>query len=84
MLLPERNSARRIVRLVSCETTVASAAPAMPISSLNMNSGSSAILTSPPVQRPIMERFASPSAFKILLSTNEVHMTGAPMSIMRA
>ena len=62
---------------------VASAAPPMPILNVNIKRGSRPIFTTPPAHRPIMERFASPSAFKILLSTNEVHMTGAPISIMR-
>ena len=64
--------------------TVARAAPPMPMRKVKMKSGSSAMLSSPPVHSPHIASTASPSARRMLLSTKEEHITGAPSRIQRA
>ena len=83
MLLPRKNAMDRIAKLTHWLATVAMAAPAVPISNVKMKSGSSAMLISPPEQRPIMDTTAAPSALKMQFRTNEQHMMGAPMRMIR-
>ena len=65
-------------KLMNWLRMVAMAAPAMPMSKVKMNSGSSTMFRMPPAEMPTMASVAFPSARSTLLSTNEAHMNGAP------
>ena len=59
----------RMPKLMVWLRAVAMPAPAVPRPSPNMNSGSRAMFSSPPVTRPIMARFALPSYRRMLFIT---------------
>ena len=67
--------------LISWLIAVAMAAPAVPSEKACMNSGSSPILSMPPMLMPIMANFILPSALKRLFMTNDITINGAASSI---
>ena len=81
--LMEIASARRLVissrmtKLTSCEIAVAMAAPAVPSPRPKISSGSSRMLSRPPVVMPTIAYAASPSKRSRLFITNEHIMNGA-------
>ena len=60
-VLPRRNMESRMQKLMLWLRAVAIPAPAVPSPNTNMNSGSSAMFSTPPVTRPIMAKLALPS-----------------------
>ena len=60
-VLPRRNMDSRMQKLMVWLRAVARPAPAVPMPSPKMNSGSSAMFSKPPVTRPIMAKLALPS-----------------------
>ena len=60
-VLPRRNMESRMQKLMVWLRAVARPAPAVPMPSPKMNSGSSAMFSRPPVTRPIMAKLALPS-----------------------
>ena len=65
-------------KLMHWLSRVAMAAPEMPMSKTKMKRGSRAMLSTPPVAIPTIERTAFPSERRSLFITKEAHMMGAP------
>ena len=66
----------RMQKLTTCESAVASAAPAVPISNAKMRMGSSTMLRIPPAVMPTMPYIVSPSKRSRLFITNEHIING--------
>ena len=77
MVFPATNHESRMLKLTHWLRAVAIAAPAMPMSNVKMNSGSSSRLRMPPDVSPTMASRAFPSARRMLLSRKDAAMTGA-------
>ena len=77
MLRSRRKKTERIVKLTSCPIIVAIAAPAIPRCSTKIKIGSRIRFKIPPADMPIIEYSACPSARRMLLSTNAMHINGA-------
>ena len=80
-LLPDRKQNSRIKKLTVWLIAVAIAAPPICRPKTLINSGSSAMFSTPPVKMPAIANLALPSARRILLSTNEPAITGAASRI---
>ena len=79
--LPARKTASRTAKLTAWLIAVARAAPAVPISNVNMKSGSRKTFRTPPIPSPHIAMRDSPSARSVLLSTNEAQLSGAAARI---
>ena len=73
-----KNKLKKRKKLIVWITKVAIAAPLIPSFNTNINIGSRMIFRMPPILREIIEKKAFPSARKILFSTKEAAIKGAP------
>ena len=83
-VLPRRNMESRMKKLMHWLSAVARPAPPVPILNTKMKSGSSTMLSTPPVTRPIMAKLALPSYRRMLFITRLDIISGAANRMGRA